>query len=74
MSGAPGDDTAALVVAADEFPDAFPVEFAEPVAGFDDGDSDDEAAADDDPRRAEQAGSQSDAESTRPPRERDPEY
>jgi CPA2 family monovalent cation:H+ antiporter-2 len=74
MSGAPGDDTAALEVAADEFPDAFPVEFAEPVAGFDDGDSDDEAAADDDPRRAEQAGSQSDAESTRPPRERDPEY
>jgi CPA2 family monovalent cation:H+ antiporter-2 len=64
MSGAPGDDTAALEVAADEFP----VEFAEPVAGFDDGE--DEAEA----RLAEQAGAQSDAQASRPSREPDPEY
>jgi hypothetical protein len=63
MAGAPGDDTTALEVAADEFP----VEFAEPVAGFDDGE-------DLDARLAEQAGAQSDAEASRPPRERDPEY
>ncbi|MGE3193143.1 MAG: cation:proton antiporter, partial [Microbacteriaceae bacterium] len=63
MAGAQGDDTAALEVAADEFP----VEFAEPVAGVDDDE-------DLDVRLTEQAGAQSDAEATRPSRERDPEY
>jgi len=71
MSGAPGDDTAALEVAADELS----IEFAEPVAGFDDGeefelDAEERAAA----RHAEQAGAQSDVQPSRPPRERDPEY
>ena len=33
MAGAPGDDTAALEIAADELP----IEFADPVAGVDDG-------------------------------------
>jgi CPA2 family monovalent cation:H+ antiporter-2 len=69
MSGAPGDDTAALEIAADELP----IEFAEPVAGFDDGeDLDPEERAE--ARHAEQAAAQSDAQATRPPRERDPEY
>jgi CPA2 family monovalent cation:H+ antiporter-2 len=69
MSGAPDDDTAALEIAADELP----IEFAEPVAGFDDGeDLDPEERAE--ARHAEQAAAQSDAQATRPPRERDPEY
>lgn len=69
MSGAPGDDTAALEVAAEA-----PIEFAEPIGGVDD----DELAQvlDDDERLAEQAGAQSDVHGSgpRPVREPDPEY
>jgi CPA2 family monovalent cation:H+ antiporter-2 len=69
MAGAPGDDTAALEVAAE-----VPVEFAEPVAGFDDGEVGD-GIGEEDTRLAEQAGAQSDVQGAdRPPRERDPEY
>jgi CPA2 family monovalent cation:H+ antiporter-2 len=65
MAGTPGDDTAALEVAAE-----VPIEFAEPVAGFDDGE-----VSEADTRLAEQAGAQSDVHGAdRPPRERDPEY
>jgi len=80
MSGATGDDTAALEVAAG----ASPFEFAEVSGGVDD----DETGYDDtrtedrrtedrrtEDRLAAQAGAQSDvAEATRPPREPDPEY
>jgi CPA2 family monovalent cation:H+ antiporter-2 len=69
MSGAPGDDTAALEVAAEA-----PIEFAEPIGGVDD----DELAEvlDDEARLAEQAGAQSDVQGggSRPVREPDPEY
>jgi CPA2 family monovalent cation:H+ antiporter-2 len=69
MAGAPGDDTAALEVAAD-----VPVEFAEPVGGVDDGDE--LAGLDDEERLAQQAGAQSDIPGgpNRTQREPDPEY
>jgi CPA2 family monovalent cation:H+ antiporter-2 len=66
MSGQIGDDTAALEVAAGESP----FEFAEVTGGVED-----ELAASDEDRLAEQAGAQSDVtEPPRPPREPDPEY
>ena len=65
MAGAPGDDTAALEIAADELP----LEIAQ-VPGVDHGETASEAD-----RRAQQAGAQSDAGDDRlPVRERDPEY
>jgi len=71
MSGAPGDDTAALEVAAA----VVPIEFAEPIGGVDDGELAD-AHQGDDARLAEQAGAQSDVHGggTRAAREPDPEY
>ncbi|MEO8262572.1 MAG: cation:proton antiporter [Pseudolysinimonas sp.] len=68
MAGGPGDDTAALEIAADELPP----EFAEVSGGVDD----DEAVLSDQDRLAEQAGAQSDVHGSRAERERerDPEY
>jgi monovalent cation:H+ antiporter-2, CPA2 family len=70
MSGAPGDDTAALEVAAE-----VPIEFAEPIGGVDDDELGDVQLGDDE-RLAEQAGAQSDVHggAGRPVREPDPEY
>jgi CPA2 family monovalent cation:H+ antiporter-2 len=66
MSGAPGDDTAALEVAASESP----FEFAEVSGGVED-----EVPPSAEQRLAEQAGAQSDvSEAARPVREPDPEY
>jgi CPA2 family monovalent cation:H+ antiporter-2 len=66
MSGAPGDDTVALEVAASESP----FEFAEVSGGVED-----EVPTSAEERLAEQAGAQSDvAEPPRPAREPDPEY
>ena len=65
MSGAPGDDTAALEVAASESP----FEFAEVSGGVED-----EVPISDEERLAQQAGAQSDVEPSRPVREPDPEY
>ncbi|MCU1416643.1 MAG: cation:proton antiporter [Schumannella sp.] len=72
MAGAPGDDTAALEVAADALPAEPQQEFAEVSGGVDDG----EDWQPDHDRLAEQAGAQSDVHGTTaaPPRERDPEY
>jgi CPA2 family monovalent cation:H+ antiporter-2 len=68
MSGAPGDDAAALEVAASESP----FEFAEVTGGVDDGEEPLRSAEE---RLAEQAGAQSDvSEPARPVREPDPEY
>ena len=61
MAGEPGDDTAALEVAAAE---PLEPEFAEVTGGVDD----------DEARLAEQAGAQSDVHGPRVERERDPEY
>ena len=66
MSGAPGDDTAALEVAASESP----FEFAEVAGGVED-----DVPPTAEERLAEQAGAQSDvSEPARPVREPDPEY
>ncbi len=66
MAGAPGDDTAALEVAASESP----FELAEVSGGVDD-----DVPVPSDERLAEQAGAQSDvSEPSRPVREPDPEY
>ena len=65
-SGAPGDDTAALEVAASEAP----FEFAEVSGGVED-----EVTSSAEERLAQQAGAQSDVtEPARPVREPDPEY
>jgi CPA2 family monovalent cation:H+ antiporter-2 len=76
MSGGPGDETAALEVAASESP----FEFAEVTGGVDDDElprSSDRQGEEKrrEERLAEQAGAQSDVtEPPRPPREPDPEY